>query len=224
MHMKISSLKWQTFCDGLNALSAFSRDILADKYRFYPWNDFIFHGVVLFNSNSLHRFAAVDAISWAMHNKCSSVIELLPRHKQHYTLPGQWLVASQPLRILQFWRNSLSLILHLWRNDVSLILSRRWFNTFARSTLICPTNSRRRTPRKTWIKMQNIWCQENTFEDTVCHALRWRHMNVMSSRITDHSTVCLTVYAHQRNINVRIIGHLIGEFTGDRWIPLTKGQ
>ena len=44
--------------------------------------------------------------------------------------------------------------------------------------------------------------------------------------ITGHSTVCLTAYTNprQRNIKVRITGPFCGEFTGDRWIPHTKGQ
>ena len=56
-------------------------------------------------------------------------------------------------------------------------------------------------------------------------SLRWRHTNVMYSQITGHPTVCLTALAnpHQRN-KVRITGPFWGEFTGDRWIPRTKGQ
>ena len=43
------------------------------------------------------------------------------------------------------------------------------------------------------------------------------HINVMSSQITGHSTVCLTTYIvpHQRNIKVRVTGPFWGEFTGE---------
>ena len=56
--------------------------------------------------------------------------------------------------------------------------------------------------------------------------LRWRHMNVMQSQITGHSTVCLTAYAdpHQRSTKVRITDPLWREFTGHRWIPTQRGS
>ena len=54
--------------------------------------------------------------------------------------------------------------------------------------------------------------------------LRWRHMNVMSSKITGYSTVCLKVDAspHQRNIKVHITGPKWGELTGDWWKILAQ--
>ena len=58
-------------------------------------------------------------------------------------------------------------------------------------------------------------------------SLQMRHMKVMMSQITRHSTVCLTVYAnpHHRGIKVSISGPLWGElFTDDWWISRTKGQ
>ena len=58
------------------------------------------------------------------------------------------------------------------------------------------------------------------------NASRWRDMNVMPSQIPGHSTICLKDCAdsNQSNIKVRISGCSWGEFTRDRWIPLTKGQ
>ena len=55
-------------------------------------------------------------------------------------------------------------------------------------------------------------------------------IGAMASQITDVSIVCLTVYAVQAQIKENIKAkvprhwHLWGESTGDRWIPLTKGQ
>ena len=48
----------------------------------------------------------------------------------------------------------------------------------------------------------------------------------MLPQISGHSTFCLTGYVglHERNITVRIIDPLWGEFTCDREIPRTKGQ
>ena len=48
-------------------------------------------------------------------------------------------------------------------------------------------------------------------------ALWWRHMHVMWSQITGHSTVGLQAYVdpHQRNITVCVTGPLWREFTGD---------
>ena len=51
-------------------------------------------------------------------------------------------------------------------------------------------------------------------------------MSAMSSQITGVSIVCSTVFQAQikGNINVPRQLPLWGESTGDRWIPLTKGQ
>ena len=61
-----------------------------------------------------------------------------------------------------------------------------------------------------------MWSPEG-HEDMSPFPLQWRHMNVLMSQITGHSTVCLTAYAdpHERNIRARITGHTWGEFTGD---------
>ena len=51
-------------------------------------------------------------------------------------------------------------------------------------------------------------------------------MSVLASQITDNSTFYSTVsHAHiKENINIPRDWPLCGESTGDRWIPLTKGQ
>ena len=51
-------------------------------------------------------------------------------------------------------------------------------------------------------------------------------MSAMASWITGVSIVCSTVCSdvHQRNIKAARYWPLWGESTGDRWIPLTKGQ
>ena len=59
-----------------------------------------------------------------------------------------------------------------------------------------------------------------------CCVFQWRHMNHKKSKITGHSTVCLTAYVdpHQRRINIRIAGPLWPEFTSDWWSPRMKVQ
>ena len=51
-------------------------------------------------------------------------------------------------------------------------------------------------------------------------------MSMMASQITSLTIVYSTVYsgADQRNIKAQRYWPLCGEFTGDRWIPRTKGQ
>ena len=51
-------------------------------------------------------------------------------------------------------------------------------------------------------------------------------MSTMTSQITSLTIVYLTVYsgADQRNIKAPCHWSLCREFTGDRWIPCTKGQ
>ena len=51
-------------------------------------------------------------------------------------------------------------------------------------------------------------------------------MSAMASQITSVSMVCSTVVQTQINENIKAPRHwpLWGEFTGDQWIPLTKGQ
>ena len=51
-------------------------------------------------------------------------------------------------------------------------------------------------------------------------------MNTMASQITSLTIVYLTVYsgADQRNRQSSASLAFVWEFTGDRWIPRTKGQ
>ena len=51
-------------------------------------------------------------------------------------------------------------------------------------------------------------------------------MSAMASQITSIRTVCSVACsgAQQRNIKVLRRNPLWGESSGDRWIPLTKGQ
>ena len=53
-------------------------------------------------------------------------------------------------------------------------------------------------------------------------------MNAMVSQITSHHTIVFTEPFIQAQIkeNIKAPRHwpLCGEFTGDRWIPRTKGQ
>ena len=75
----------------------------------------------------------------------------------------------------------------------------------------------------------NMW---NTF---VCmnsiplgKALQWRHNGSMASQIISLAIVCAIVCSGRAEIkeNTKAPHHwpLFGEFTGDRWIPRTKGQ
>ena len=54
----------------------------------------------------------------------------------------------------------------------------------------------------------------------------WLGATITMTSHERHLTVCLTAYMDrlQRNIKVCVTGSLWGEFTGNRWIPLTKGQ
>ena len=51
-------------------------------------------------------------------------------------------------------------------------------------------------------------------------------MSAVSSQITGVSIVCSTVYSGAIKENLKAPRHwpLYGESSGDRWIPLTKGQ
>ena len=51
-------------------------------------------------------------------------------------------------------------------------------------------------------------------------------MNAMASQIIGVSIVCLPCVQAQIKKNIKAPRHwpLLGESTGDRWIPLTKGQ
>ena len=59
-------------------------------------------------------------------------------------------------------------------------------------------------------------------------ALPWRHKSAMASQITSIAFVYLTVYSgtDKKQTNLKAPRHwpLWGEFSGDRWIPRTKGQ
>ena len=55
--------------------------------------------------------------------------------------------------------------------------------------------------------------------------LQWRHVNVTASQITDNSTVSsnsLFGADIKETSKIRVTGPLWWDFTGDRWIPLTK--
>ena len=57
--------------------------------------------------------------------------------------------------------------------------------------------------------------------------LQWRHNGAMTSQITSITIVYSTVYSgadqrkHQSSASLAFVW---GEFTGDQWIPSTKGQ
>ena len=56
--------------------------------------------------------------------------------------------------------------------------------------------------------------------------LHWRHNKTIPSQITSVSIVYSTVCSAEDQRNIKALLHwlLRGEFTGDRWIPHTKGQ
>ena len=50
-------------------------------------------------------------------------------------------------------------------------------------------------------------------------SFQWRHMSVMTSRITDNSTVCpITI---KKTSKIALLPPLRGESNGHRWIPIT---
>ena len=52
-------------------------------------------------------------------------------------------------------------------------------------------------------------------------------MGAMASQITSPTIVHSAVYSvedERKTPKLRVIGHMCGEFTGDRWIPRTYGQ
>ena len=79
------------------------------------------------------------------------------------------------------------------------------------------------------IQCKEIWgilLQEvNIAGDVFCHYSDVI-LGTIASQITSLTTVYSTVYSAQTKENIKAQRHwpLLGEFTGDRWIPLTKGQ
>ena len=56
--------------------------------------------------------------------------------------------------------------------------------------------------------------------------ITWHHITAMTSQITDNCIVCSIVSsdAHQRKHQTSASLVIMGESTGNQWIPLTKGQ
>ena len=62
------------------------------------------------------------------------------------------------------------------------------------------------------------------FDDFIEGLSWWHHDMTMYGRITDRLTIDCTMMTSSNGNLFCVTGHLCSEFTGPRWIPLTKGQ